>query len=135
MLREAFYLVDNGYVSVEGVDRGCRNDSGYYMSFAGNFRYMDLMGTFIYGLVMQDLNPELSKSSQLPAFFQDLIQQGRLGMDSGKGFFDYQPGETQHWDALFQRFSYQIAELMAKYPFNYQEADELTGTKSLVHDE
>lgn len=135
MLREAFYLVENDYVSVEGIDRGCRNDSGYYMSFAGNFRYMDLMGTFIYGLVMQDLNPELSKSRQLPPFFQELTQQGRLGMDSGKGFFDYQPGEAASWDALFQKFSYQISELMNKYPFNYQQTKELAETKLLVHDE
>ena len=134
MIREAFYLVENGYVSVEGIDRGCRNDSGYYMSFAGNFRYMDLMGTFIYGLVMQDLNPELSKSRQLPAFFQELIQQGRLGMDSGSGFFDYQPSEPQHWDALFQQFSYQIAELMRKYPFNYQENKNLADHQTLIHE-
>lgn len=53
MFREAFFLVENGYVSVEGIDRGCRNDSGYYMTFAGNFRYMDLMGTFIYGSTLR----------------------------------------------------------------------------------
>ncbi len=135
MLREAFYLIENGYVSIEGIDRGCRNDAGYYMPFAGNFRYMDLMGTFIYGLVMQDLNPELSKSRQVPHFFQELIQQGSLGMDSGKGFFDYLPGEPAHWDAQLQQFSYQIAELMSKYPFNGQETEELTGAQSLVHDE
>ncbi len=134
MFREAFYLVENGYVSVEGIDRGCRNDSGYYMSFAGNFRYMDLMGTFVYGLVMQDLNPELSKSRQLPIFFQELIQQGSVGMDSGKGFFDYQLGEPERWDALFQQFSYQISELMSKYPFNYQETRELADAQSMIHD-
>src|SRR5699024_7083286 len=60
MVREAFYLVENGYASVEDVDRACRNDAGMYMPFAGNFRYMDLMGTDVYGVVMEKLNEELS---------------------------------------------------------------------------
>lgn len=134
MIREAFYLVENGYVSVEGIDRGCRNDAGYYMPFAGNFRYMDLMGTFIYGLVMQDLNPELSKSRHIPHFFQELIQKGNLGMDSGKGFYDYQDGEPENWDALLQQFSYQISDLISKYPFNYEETTELTGEQPVMHE-
>ena len=134
MIREAFHLVENGYVSVEGIDRGCRNDAGYYMPFAGNFRYMDLMGTFIYGLVMQDLNPELAKSRHVPPFFQELIQQGALGMDSGKGFFDYGPGEPEKWDALLQQFSYQISQLISKYPFNYEETKPLIQEQSLIHD-
>lgn len=63
--REAVYLVENEYASMESVDRACRNDAGYYLSFAGNFRYMDLMGTNAYGTVMKDLNPELSKDAQV----------------------------------------------------------------------
>lgn len=64
--REAIYLVENDYASMESVDRACRNDAGYYLSFAGNFRYMDLMGTFAYGTVMKDLNPELSNDTRVP---------------------------------------------------------------------
>ncbi|MGH2644513.1 MAG: 3-hydroxyacyl-CoA dehydrogenase NAD-binding domain-containing protein, partial [Chitinophagaceae bacterium] len=57
MMREALYLVKNEYASVEDIDRACRNDAGYYLPFAGNCRYMDLMGTYAYGMVMQELNP------------------------------------------------------------------------------
>src|SRR5690606_19420495 len=64
--REAFYLVENGYASMESIDRACRNDAGYYLPFAGNFRYMDLMGTYAYGTVMKDLNPELSNATAVP---------------------------------------------------------------------
>lgn len=64
--REAIYLVENDYASMESVDRACRNDAGYYLPFAGNFRYMDLMGTYAYGMVMKDLNPELSNDVRLP---------------------------------------------------------------------
>jgi 3-hydroxybutyryl-CoA dehydrogenase len=38
MMREAFYLVENGYATVEDVDRSVRNDMGYWITMAGPFR-------------------------------------------------------------------------------------------------
>lgn len=119
LIREAFYLVRNGYVSFEDVDRACRNDAGYYLPFAGNFRYMDLMGTYIYGLVMKDMNPDLSKDRDIPGFFTDIISNGGKGMENNKGFYQYKDGEAQKWDALSRTFSYQIHDVIEKYPFNY----------------
>ena len=119
LIREAFYLIENGYVSFEDVDRACRNDAGYYLPFAGNFRYMDLMGTYIYGLVMKDMNPDLSKERQVPQFFNDLMDQGRTGMEIKKGFYQYDNAEVEKWKELTRVFSYQIQEIISKYPFNY----------------
>lgn len=133
MIREAFYLLENGYVSVEDIDRACRNDAGYYLPFAGNCRYMDLMGTYIYGVVMQDLNPELSKDRHIPAFFQEIMQQGRRGMENNKGFYTYQDGEVERWDEVFRKFSYQIQEIIAKYPFHYKEEAAMVEHKSTSH--
>src|SRR5690606_28534416 len=42
MYREAIHLVENGYATVEDVDRSCRNNAGYFMTFVGIFRWMDL---------------------------------------------------------------------------------------------
>jgi len=38
LYREAFYLVENGYATVEDVDRACRNNAGYWMTLVGAFR-------------------------------------------------------------------------------------------------
>jgi 3-hydroxybutyryl-CoA dehydrogenase len=121
MVREAFYLLENGYVSVEDIDRACRNDAGYYLPFAGNCRYMDLMGTYIYGVVMRDLNPELSKDRQIPAFFREIVSKERLGMETKQGFYPYQEGEVEQWEEVFRKFSYQIRQIIAKYPFGQRE--------------
>lgn len=100
--REAIYLVDNGFATMESIDRACRNDPGYYLPFAGNFRYMDLMGTYAYGLVMKDLNPDLSTDTHVPESFPaDLTD---FTSDSGK-----QDPE------LFLRFSQDIRKLIKKY--------------------
>lgn len=123
MVREAFYLVENGYASVEDIDRACRNDAGYYLPFAGNCRYMDLMGTYAYGMVMKDLNPDLSKENQLPEFFTDIVKEGGLGMQNGKGLYCYTPEEIIHWQMIASEFSYQIEDIINKYPFNYKKKD------------
>lgn len=118
MAREAFYLVENGFASVEDVDRACRNDAGYYLPFAGNFRYMDLMGTYAYGIVMKDLNPELSNDQQLPGFFNTILKDGGLGMENNKGFYNYQPRDEAEWQETSKNFSYSIMDVINKYPFN-----------------
>jgi 3-hydroxybutyryl-CoA dehydrogenase len=61
MLREAFYLVENGYATPEDVDRSVRNDLGWWITLAGPFRFMDLTGIPAYKAVMEDLFPELRR--------------------------------------------------------------------------
>lgn len=115
MVREAFFLVENDIASVESVDRACRNDAGFYLPFAGNFRYMDLMGVYSYGMVMKQLNRELSKSTEIPPFMKDITAQGGTGMDNGVGFYSYSKGEDAMWNYKFNVFSEEIRALISKY--------------------
>ena len=121
MAREASFLVDNGYASVDDIDRACRNDAGYYLPFSGNCRYMDLMGTSGYGTVMKDLNPDLSKDKELPEFLKKILQNGGLGMENKKGFYSYSDKEVEKWRNTMEKFSYQIHSIIEKYPFNYNK--------------
>jgi 3-hydroxyacyl-CoA dehydrogenase, C-terminal domain len=63
MYREAFHLGESGVATVEDVDRSQRNDVGYWIIFAGPFRYMDLMGVPAYKTEMIDLlsDPDCGK--------------------------------------------------------------------------
>lgn len=131
LIREAFFLIEDGYVGFEDVDRACRNDAGYYLPFAGNFRYMDLMGTYIYGLVMKDMNPDLSKNRHIPEFFTNILSAGGDGMNN-KGFYKYKDGEAEKWNELSRTFSYQIQEIIEKYPFKYLEKDLQTANKTML---
>lgn len=116
ILREAFFLVQNKYADVEDIDRACRNDAGYYLSFAGNFRYMDLMGLYAYGVVMNDLNPELSKETQPPLFFNEMMRRKEYGMKSGKGFYEYAEGRNACFENDFEHFSFEIDKIIRRYP-------------------
>ncbi len=133
MAREAFYLVQNEYASIEDIDRACRNDAGYYLPFSGNFRYMDLMGTYAYGLVMKDLNPELSKDADIPSFLEEIIEQGGLGMENNKGFYKYGDGNVKQWNETFAKFSYQIQNIINKYPFSHKEKSSIADNNTSLH--
>ncbi len=123
LTREALYLVSNGYADHEDIDRACRNDAGYYLPFVGNARYMDLMGTSAYGVVMKDLNRHLSRDSKLDPDTEALLENGHLGMESGRGFFSYSRDDVQEWERKMNSFSYQIHELIKKYAFDTAPGD------------
>jgi 3-hydroxybutyryl-CoA dehydrogenase len=116
MYREAFYLVENGYATVEDVDRACRNNPGYWMTLVGVFRWMDLTGVPAYHTVMKDLFPTLNNSTAVPKLIDDIVKAGGKGVANAHGFHSYSPEEAKMWDETFKEFSYKIRKLALKYP-------------------
>ncbi len=116
LYREAFYLVENGYATVEDVDRACRNNAGYWMTLVGAFRWMDLTGVPAYHTVMKDLFPTLSTSTEVPELIDKIVREGGRGVANAKGFYDYTPEEAKLWEETFIEFSYEIRKLALKYP-------------------
>ncbi len=116
MLREAFHLVESGYASVADVDRSLRNDLGYWITFAGPFRFMDLTGIPAYAAVMRDLFPDLSCHTKVPKLIRRLVKSGALGVSNAKGFYPYARTRAGRWEELFLKFSYDIRRLAQKYP-------------------
>jgi len=76
MFREAFYLVENDFATVEDVDRACRNDAGHWITFCGLFRFMDIGGLQAYYHVMKDLFPTLNNQITVPALIEDIAMNG-----------------------------------------------------------
>ncbi len=116
MLREAFHLVESGYATIEDVDRSMRNDLGYWITFAGVFRFMDLTGIPAYAAVMKNLFPELNCDTKVPSLIEKLVQEGSRGVSNAKGFYSYTTEEARNWEERFLEFTYDIRKLAAKYP-------------------
>lgn len=116
MYREACYLVENGYATVEDVDRACRNNAGYWMTLVGVFGWMDLTGVAAYHTVMKDLLPTLNNQTTIPKLIDDIVKAGGKGISNGKGFYNYTPEEAKLWEETFTEFSYDIRQLALKYP-------------------
>jgi 3-hydroxybutyryl-CoA dehydrogenase len=130
MYREAFYLVENGYATIEDIDRACRNNPGYWMTFVGLFRWMDLTGVPAYHTVMKELFPTLSNQTGVPKLIDDVVKAGGKGVLNAKGFYNYTPEQAQMWKETFEEFSYEIRRLALKYPADVVErklAEKNTG--------
>lgn len=123
MMREAFHLVENGYATIEDVDRSLRNDLGYWITFAGPFRFMDLTGIPAYLMVMKDLFPELNNSAKTPALMEELVASGAKGVSNAHGFYPYTQKTAEQWEKLFIQFSYDIRKLAEKYPQNIGDTE------------
>ncbi len=115
MLREAFYLVESGYATIEDVDRSLRNDYGYWITLAGPFRFMDLTGVPAYLRVMEHLLPDLCCTKEVPKLMREVVDSGALGVANAKGFYKYTPQEARRWEKRFLRFTYDIRALAQKY--------------------
>ncbi len=121
MYREAFYLVENGYATIDDVDRSCRNDAGHWIPFCGLFRYMDITGLQAYYHVMGDLFPTLNNQSHTPKLIEKIAKEGGNGISNGNGFYKYTPEEAEEWEKAYEEFSFDISRITSKYPSNLVE--------------
>ena len=116
LYREAFNLVENGYASIEDVDRAFRNGAVSRIAFFGCFRWMDLTGVPAYHAVMKDLFPTLHNGTEVPKLIDNIVKSGRKGISNGNGFYQYTPKEARLWQETHQELSYDIHQLAQKYP-------------------
>jgi 3-hydroxybutyryl-CoA dehydrogenase len=85
LLREAFALVESGVCGYEDVDRALTRGLGARWAAVGPYETMDLGGLDIFRAVAGNLLPELSISTEPPAFLRDAVERGVLGAKSGEG--------------------------------------------------
>ncbi len=116
MYREAFYLVENGYATIEDVDRACRNNTGYFMTLVGVFRWMDLTGVPAYHTVMKELFPTLNNDTKPAKLIEDIVTAGGKGVANAHGFYTYTEEEARLWEQTYKEFAYEIRKIALKYP-------------------
>ncbi len=119
--REACWLVENEYATVEDVDRACRNNAGYWMTLVGVFRWMDLTGVHAYHTVMKDLLPTLNNQTTIPKLIDDIVKAGGKGTLNAHGFYSYTEEEAKMWEETYHEFAYDIRKLALKYPSDVVE--------------
>ncbi len=109
MLREALYLVQEGIVSAEDVDRTLKNGVGFRYPWLGPLETADLGGLDVFHSVAQYLLPNLSTMESTPDFFDELVAEGDLGIKTGKGFYDYE--DISRDEVLRKRDLYFVRQL------------------------
>jgi 3-hydroxybutyryl-CoA dehydrogenase len=116
MYREALHLLETGVADVETIDLAVRNGLGLWASLCGPFRWIDLSGgPEVYAPALQRVLPTLSKADDIPASMQALAESGARGTANGRGFFQYTPEEARHWDELYRRHAWRVAQMQNEY--------------------
>lgn len=105
ILREALHIIAMGAAGPEEVDAAMKYSLGFRYAVQGPLEAADLGGLDIFCAVSNYLYPDLN-TDQRSRELNDLVAQGRLGVKSGAGFYDYAPGEGEEKrrrrDEMFQ---------------------------------
>jgi len=91
IMRECLALVDEGVIDVEGLDLAVKWGIGYKLAVVPPIQLLDMAGLDIYTAVASFLNADLSNEQGISKTATDLRDAGRLGIKTGRGFFEYTP--------------------------------------------
>lgn len=101
ILREAMYIVDSGAATVEDIDNVMKYGMGLRLAALGPFRIADLGGLDTFDHIANYLFADLDDSKTGNPGLHKLVEEGNLGVKSGKGFYDYSDGKDK--EAIRQR--------------------------------
>ena len=89
LLREAYYLIGEGVVTPEQVDDVARRLLAPRMCVTGLLEQKDISGLDTHALAQRSIVPHLHNDPQPTPYLQDLYAQGKIGLKSGSGFYDW----------------------------------------------
>ena len=103
ILRERLALLDEGIVTQEDLDTCVKWGIGYKLSVVGPMRLLDMAGLDVYQNVSSYLNAQLDNSAGVPDVITRLTAEGKLGMKSGGGMYEYRNGDVDEKRAAIVR--------------------------------
>ena len=94
IMRECLALVDEGVIDREELDLNVKWGIGYKLAVIPPMQLLDMAGMDIYTNVASYLNPDLSNAAEVSPTIRKLVEEGRLGMKTKGGLFDYTDEEV-----------------------------------------
>ena len=89
MLREAWSLWAQRVASADAIDAVVRNSFGRRLAITGPLESADVAGLDTMYSFARSLQPDLDTSSEPPLAVADLVKEGRRGLPSGEGIYDW----------------------------------------------
>ena len=89
MAREVFHLVEIGAASPEDIDVALKFGPGFRAATTGILEAVDMGGLDVWCACEDNLFSQLDNSTSACEFLREKVEQGKLGLKSGAGFYDY----------------------------------------------
>lgn len=89
MAREVFHLLEMGAASPEDIDAALKFGPGFRAATTGILEAADMGGLDVWCACEDNLFQELDRSERACDALRERVRQGKLGLKSGEGFFDY----------------------------------------------
>jgi 3-hydroxybutyryl-CoA dehydrogenase len=106
--REAVSLVERGICDAAAVDTVIKASFGRRLAVLGPLENADLVGTDLTLAIHETVLPAIEASGVPSPYLRGLVEEGRLGMKSGEGFYDWTPAEA---DAVRRRVARHLQKL------------------------
>ena len=91
LAREAFSLIDAGVASPEDVDAAVRFGFGFRFLAAGPVLQRDHAGLEVHCSAGATMYPSLASNTEPSSCLSERVAQGKFGMKTGEGFFQWTP--------------------------------------------
>jgi 3-hydroxyacyl-CoA dehydrogenase len=87
--REVYWLLDNGYISPRDLDEATIWGLAFRMVALGICQRIDFGGLDLSARTIKEAPQQCTPLDYQPQKLLDLVQQGALGVKTGRGFYDY----------------------------------------------
>jgi 3-hydroxybutyryl-CoA dehydrogenase len=107
--REVFSLIEQGIADPAEIDKALKFGPAFRYATTGQLEVADLGGLDIWCTVGDNLLKEMDNSTCANPILREKVEQGKLGIKSGAGFYDYTPEEKEKIQKEFnQRLIHQL---------------------------
>ena len=90
ILRESLALLEAGVASAQDIDTVVKGTLGFRLPTIGPFETADFGGLDTWFNLAQDLFPQIDRSTEPPPLLREKVEQGKLGVKTGEGFYKYE---------------------------------------------
>jgi 3-hydroxyacyl-CoA dehydrogenase len=114
LMREAAYLVEQGWATAEDVNAAFVYNQGMKAPFEGPLQTMDFIGWDVAYGAGKMLYPAINSSVEPSPMALQMIQEGRLGLKTGKGLYDYSDRSREEVQAERDQKVMEVVKLARK---------------------
>ncbi|MCC7081301.1 MAG: 3-hydroxyacyl-CoA dehydrogenase [Burkholderiales bacterium] len=103
LLREAFWLLDNGIATAEGIDAAVRYGFGFRFVACGPLMQKEMSGWDTNYFAGSTIYPSLSNATTPPEMFRGMVEKGEIGMKAKKGLWSWTEEEIAREKTRFEK--------------------------------